>query len=443
MLLPDQVIPFLLHDDRDVREHAARYLSKAHDPAPATADDFWRSIDRFGAEESVALVSDLAELPWTERSCSRLMEALRSGPPEIVEYHLQKTIEDLDYPLLLAHREEVLSAESILSHVRDHLRQRIELSDRPLEAVWDALLAHSEKIEGMCVGEFDGRESDRLIEAAARHGEPAGLLALERLRNGPRDDWMEIFCVRLLGDLRFAPAAEVLVERLDVDADLLPEELGRALTRVGTADVIERLEAFYPGKDLFVRMNVNEALARIKRPECERAVLRLLERETEEDLPTQLAEVLCDLCTTEGLGVVEQMVIEGSYDSQFCDLDEAFLVAATMAGHEPKNGHELRRRVERCRKRREERMKSVTVEEMLRDLRDRYRRNELSLPEPDEADSDFAYDDEPELPEWGGDYGPPTGETIRREAPKVGRNDPCPCGSGKKYKKCCLANATA
>ncbi len=23
---------------------------------------------------------------------------------------------------------------------------------------------------------------------------------------------------------------------------------------------------------------------------------------------------------------------------------------------------------------------------------------------------------------------------------KVGRNDPCPCGSGKKYKKCCLAD---
>jgi SEC-C motif-containing protein len=26
---------------------------------------------------------------------------------------------------------------------------------------------------------------------------------------------------------------------------------------------------------------------------------------------------------------------------------------------------------------------------------------------------------------------------IKRAAPKVGRNDPCPCGSGKKYKKCC------
>jgi preprotein translocase subunit SecA len=26
---------------------------------------------------------------------------------------------------------------------------------------------------------------------------------------------------------------------------------------------------------------------------------------------------------------------------------------------------------------------------------------------------------------------------IKRDSPKVGRNDPCPCGSGKKYKKCC------
>ena len=28
-------------------------------------------------------------------------------------------------------------------------------------------------------------------------------------------------------------------------------------------------------------------------------------------------------------------------------------------------------------------------------------------------------------------------DPYRRESPKVGRNDPCPCGSGKKYKKCC------
>lgn len=28
-------------------------------------------------------------------------------------------------------------------------------------------------------------------------------------------------------------------------------------------------------------------------------------------------------------------------------------------------------------------------------------------------------------------------KTVRRATPKIGRNDPCPCGSGKKYKHCC------
>jgi hypothetical protein len=42
-------------------------------------------------------------------------------------------------------------------------------------------------------------------------------------------------------------------------------------------------------------------------------------------------------------------------------------------------------------------------------------------------------------------YGDPEGllsppRRIEKPAPKVGRNDPCPCGSGRKYKRCCLDN---
>jgi hypothetical protein len=44
----------------------------------------------------------------------------------------------------------------------------------------------------------------------------------------------------------------------------------------------------------------------------------------------------------------------------------------------------------------------------------------------------------PPLPElsWESSGSPSTGF---RRAPKIGRNDPCPCGSGKKYKRCCHA----
>ncbi|MBQ3786924.1 MAG: SEC-C domain-containing protein [Lachnospiraceae bacterium] len=63
------------------------------------------------------------------------------------------------------------------------------------------------------------------------------------------------------------------------------------------------------------------------------------------------------------------------------------------------------------------------------------------------AQADWLYN----LPQWEDIYDEETRKrlykeqksstTYVREGKKVGRNDPCPCGSGKKYKKCCGANA--
>lgn len=49
--------------------------------------------------------------------------------------------------------------------------------------------------------------------------------------------------------------------------------------------------------------------------------------------------------------------------------------------------------------------------------------------EKDRRRKDLPADDEPPLPN-------PV-EPIKNEDQKPGRNDPCPCGSGKKFKQCC------
>ncbi len=64
-----------------------------------------------------------------------------------------------------------------------------------------------------------------------------------------------------------------------------------------------------------------------------------------------------------------------------------------------------------------------------------------------EAKADWLYN----LPQWEDIFDEETRKrlyleqkksgTVRREGKKVGRNDPCPCGSGKKYKYCCGRNA--
>ena len=63
-----------------------------------------------------------------------------------------------------------------------------------------------------------------------------------------------------------------------------------------------------------------------------------------------------------------------------------------------------------------------------------------------DAKADWLY----ELPQWERIFDEETRKRLYREqkesgtirkGKKVGRNDPCPCGSGKKYKKCCGRNA--
>ena len=60
-----------------------------------------------------------------------------------------------------------------------------------------------------------------------------------------------------------------------------------------------------------------------------------------------------------------------------------------------------------------------------------------------DARADWLYN----LPQWNNIFDEKTKKelykrqkdsgTFRREGKKIGRNDPCPCGSGKKYKHCC------
>src|SRR5918997_237969 len=59
MLTPAQVIPFLGHDDPEARRLARRYLVSAHDPAPATAEDFWAAVDKVPPEEAGAYLDRL------------------------------------------------------------------------------------------------------------------------------------------------------------------------------------------------------------------------------------------------------------------------------------------------------------------------------------------------------------------------------------------------
>jgi preprotein translocase subunit SecA len=71
-----------------------------------------------------------------------------------------------------------------------------------------------------------------------------------------------------------------------------------------------------------------------------------------------------------------------------------------------------------------ERIKEETIAHLMR----------IQPVKQEEATSRYAPKEQEMVMSRGGDGG---AQTIKRKDKKVGRNDPCPCGSGKKYKKCC------
>lgn len=432
MLSIEQVASFLQHEDHKVREHVVAYFVDAHDPGPVNADDFWAVIDRFGMASSIHVLSRLDDVPQTPASIRRALDALRAGADELFDFHLQQAVQNVDFATLLECRDEILACEQVLPHVREHLAERLRLVDATADDAWDGLLEHSEASDKYHVGEFDARIPGRLVEALARHGDAAGARALHRLQNGPTADWMEIHCVEVLDRLRYAPATDTLVRRLEIDADFLRDRVVDALSHIGTLEVVGAIEAFYPGKPWHVRLYADDPLARIKRPESEAALLRLLEVEADEDLRTGIAMGLCDLCTTEGLDAVHRLIVEDRYDPQMADLREMLLIVGTMVGYEPPEGPRWREEIAREDAERERRLR--TFSGVMRDasmFRENWRRDgygSWSDPELDRS-AVTAIADLRDLAAVA---------PVRRTDPKVGRNDPCPCGSGKKYKKCCL-----
>jgi hypothetical protein len=146
-------------------------------------------------------------------------------------------------------------------------------------------------------------------------------------------------------------------------------------------------------------------------------MLDLLERETDPSLRMWLCSALCQLVSEQSVEIVRREIASGSEEA-FRELCSPALAVATILGVKPPPGSEKWER--------ERRRQRLAIKQMRQEWADHVERNPAILAEGPLAGLDLG--EEPE---------PPVTAPIRKTGEPVGRNDPCPCGSGKKYKKCC------
>lgn len=459
MLTPSEVLPFLQHDDRLVRRRVVDYFKSANDFGPLTADHYWAVIDRFGeCEETLSVISDLDDLPQTESSLHRLVSAMNCKFSELFEFHLQHAARNCTLDVASRHREELLGIATLLPHVKRHLELRLSLLDHPVDDLWDRLTDRGRKLGGAYLNSFDKSEPDAWVEAIGRSADPVVMArAIEVLKNPQaRDDWRGIFAVRVLGEARHAPAINDLIAQLLIDTDVARDEVTRALTRIGTPEVIDRIVAFYPGKPWHVRLYAGSPLGRIKRPQSETALLELLKVEHEleyhpdpddenDDLKDHLLHKLNRLCSVAGLDDARRLLTEFPNDPEILDVFEGLMATSIMTGLEIGVPAALERKIRRYDTK--DSNKGLNETGLFSRFRDSWRRTGITSPPQspgpsarDKLRGGILDDDFESVGSRSRDYDSEAPLVPIKAEPRTGRNDPCPCGSGKKYKKCCGAN---
>lgn len=281
---------------------------------------------------------------------------------------------------------------------------------------------------------------ETLEEAVSRREEstPHLLRAIEEAANTKEvgdDDWcaldaLHIYALYLLAQFHETRAYEPIVRLLrnpiyeDLTGDGVLEQLPRILASVCGGDV-GPIKALFEDREIpeYVRAAALESLGvlvnagLLSREELSAYVGVFLNDRTDEKATGYLWDVGIYLCVehrlTEHLAAIRALYHDGVADPQFETLEDVEKGMVLPPGESVYPGSYER--------------PEGLIDSAIDELKDWWCFDPKSV---DHSFEPIMYDD-------------PSGpaEPYVRAQPKVGRNDPCPCGSGRKFKKCCGAAA--
>lgn len=422
MITTSQAKELLLHPDLWVRVAAAEYLNVERADDPELVVRVVEGAERYGWREQARVLGRCRDLPVNGAAFDAIVAALGAEREHELRDPLIQCVVRGPVARLARHSEILLAQHGDLVELAGVIDARLEAAKISGGVLWDQLRSDCDKLIRACDEENEAAAHHRAnaaVEFLASAGVPDDATIM-RLLNDRLDegDWLEVYLLRLAAKRRLEAAIPQFLARLVIDGDYARDAAIHGLGAVHSAAAVSEILARYPKLPFIDRCCAIEALGRMHRPEAEDALLALLEQEHDIELRTWICICLCELFSEQGVAAVLRQIEEG-FDRRTTDLTADVLPVLDVYGIA--HPHAAQWRVER---EREERRLAAIVSDVDRGAA---------------RDSSSAATEH--VGPWGDaeDYTPP----IVRAEPKIGRNDPCPCGSGKKYKKCCQRTEAA
>jgi len=439
-LTDDQVRLGLNHPDIRVRTYALKYFGWSHHPDATVAAEAIAVVDRLGLDEAFDTLYPLSNLHQTSDTVAWAVERLAELPADETQWELARPLGFLlartDPALTMSYRSRISSLPGLPRKIARRIERTLEFSTWSADRLWQRL----DVLWQLGRNKFHRRdfpfvEAREITSILARDPANAPLLMeLLRLKANIKKGthWRERFLIRLAGEMRYEPAVPTIVYKWRHDPVWLDSQATRALTKIGTDSVVEAVAKAYLRGDYEFRSGAADVFTGIRSDAAVDAAIRLIRKERDPLNREWLIFALVGRPSTKAIDRVRDYIAVD--DSAACFQLKSDLIPL-------------------CKLMEYEIPELAAWEEEVADPEawDRALAKEnaefgddIRLADLDDSSVDGGASDDdvlPEADEFDGGEGttePWTEpEKLTRGAP-VGRNDPCPCGSGKKYKKCCL-----
>ena len=453
MRLPESKIKeAILHPDADIRERVVRYFDRSFSQDATVVPLVIQAVERYGRDGAYQLIGSCTELAHTDETISRVVEELDREDADQYEnytFNLTRVVCRAD-PALLIHRDtQIIEARHFVASYRDTFLERLEMVSWDEETCWRELEAICEA--GKDKDDTKDVELDRafhVLEALARTGGPQceqqilAMISQEvvNFENNPMK-WMELLMVDLAGLMRLQAAVPILVARLHQDDDILASKCEGALIRIGSDDVIAAIADQFSGSDNHFKLYSAGVIEDIHTDLAAEKCVALLVQEKERFIQRRLAEAALAKFAYGAIEPVRQMILTQRLDGELRHLRDYLVETCEMMGDRFPEYDQWKATGDRERAEHSRQLEEVSGDPKRMLLFAMQKAKDYFGGDENEEEAP-----KPKAPakQWDVGTGATAGSGLAsmlgpgKPERNVGRNDPCPCGSNKKFKKCCM-----
>jgi len=339
-----------------------------------------------------------------------------------INYHIIHSL--LVFPFeIIEKNHDLFIFNDELKKIYENAKFRAEIRSHDPETSW-------KELERICTNyngkEFEGddhRYAELLYDGLKKHPEQIKHKIIMFLSQETKEDYhMEEYMVRLAGTHKIEETIPYLF-RIYNDSNFMHyihDICIRSLGKIGTIQVVNEIERQY-NLENDLRDGLACILEYIPYDFSENLLIKLLKEEKDITIKTFLANGLCDIFSIKAADLIINIIEKEQYDptmSTLCD----YLIPVYVYHNKTFDFSFLESKEA-------DYVKKTLENDPFYKMAEPLRKAFQNLTKETERENDSSsYVDKNEY------------NTIRfkKSIFKIGRNHPCPCGSGKKYKKCCL-----